>query len=339
MMPVNEETVMIPVNDKTLIRKEGIGVIYFSGGCFWCLEKYMRAIPGVIKVTSGYANGLQNIKPDFKRVNTGVTGYQDAVRVEYDQTKISLEAILFAYFRIIDPTIENRQGKYKGTQYQAGIYYSDRASGKKVLLVADVERLRHTDFNVETAPLTSFYDAEEEHQQYLAKHPEKKCDLSQNLFDMVSNMIVDPANFPHLGATKLKKRLTEKQYSVTQNNDTETPFDNPYWDKFEKGIYVDVVTGEPLFSSTDKYKSSYGWPAFSKVIDENSIIYTLFSYQGKSWVGLNSRTGNSHLGRVSYDDPESPTGNRYSINSASLKFIPYDKMEKKGYGFLMERVK
>ena len=330
---------MISVCDDTYIEEKGKAVIYLAGGCFWAMEKYMQSIPGVIKVTSGYANGLRNINPTYKRVAKGTSGYQMAVRVEYDPTRISLEAILFAYFRVIDPTVENGKGKYKGSQYQTGIYFSDKTSGKKVLLVSNVERLRHTEFKVETAPLDSFYDAEGECQNYLEKHPDAESQISQNMIDMVSKMIVNPANYPHPGVARLKKKLTEQQFRVTQSRETETPFENLYWDKFEKGIYVDIVTGEPLFSSTDKYKCSYGWPTFSRVIDENALVYSAFSYQGKTWVGLSSRTGNTHLGRFFYDDPESPTGKRYSINSAALRFIPLDKMEKRGYSFLKVLVK
>jgi peptide methionine sulfoxide reductase msrA/msrB len=330
---------MISVHDDTYIQEKGKAVIYLAGGPFWALEKYMQAIPGVIKVTSGYVNGLRNIKPSYKRVSKGTSGYQIAVRVEYSQAKISLEAILFAYFRVIDPTVENGQGKYKGSQYQTGIYFSDQTSGRKVLLVSNVERLRHTEFKVETVPLVSFYEAEEDCQNYLEKHPDAESQISQNMIGMVSRMIVNPANYPHPGRVILKKRLTEEQYRVTQMSETETPFKNQYWDKFEKGIYADIVTGEPLFTSTDKYKCSSGWPTFSRVIDENSLVYSAFTYQGKAWVGLSSRTGNTHLGRFFYDDPESPTGYRYSINSASLHFIPYEKMEKKGYSFLKVLVK
>jgi len=330
---------MIPVHDDTYVQEDGKAVIYLAGGCFSAMNKYMQSIPGVIKVTCGYANGLRNIKPTFKRLANGTTGYQMAVRVEYDPTRTSLEAILFAYFRVIDSTVENGQGKYKGPQYQTGIYFSDQVSGKKVTLVSNVERLRHTEFKVETAPLNSFDDAEEEYQNHLEKHPEEECQISQEMIDMVSNMIVNPANFPYPGKKSLKKGLTEEQFRVTQKFETETPFENPYWDKFEKGIYVDVVTGEPLFSSADKYKSSYGWPTFSKVIDENSVVYTTFTDQDKTWVGLSSRTGNTNLGRFFSDDPESPTGKRYSINSASLRFIPYEEMDKKGYVFLKTLIK
>ena len=330
---------MISVHDDTYIQEKGKAVIYLAGGPFWALEKYMQAIPGVIKVTSGYVNGLRNIKPSYKRVSKGTSGYQIAVRVEYSQAKISLEAILFAYFRVIDPTVENGQGKYKGSQYQTGIYFSDQTSGRKVLLVSNVERLRHTEFKVETVPLVSFYEAEEDCQNYLEKHPDAESQISQNMIGMVSRMIVNPANYPHPGRVILKKRLTEEQYRVTQKFETEIPFNNLYWDKFEKGIYVDIVTGEPLFSSTDKYKSSYGWPTFSRAIDENTLVYSAFVYQGKTWVGLSSRTGNSHLGRIFSDDPESPTGKRYSINSASVRFIPLEKMEKRGYSFLMPLIK
>jgi len=330
---------MISVHDDTYIEEKGKAVIYLAGGPFFALEKYMQAIPGVIKVTSGYVNGLRNIRPSYKRVSKGTSGYQIAVRVEYTQAKISLEAILYAYFRVIDPTVENGQGKYKGTQYQTGIYFTDKSSSRKVLLVSNVERLRHTEFKVETAPLDSFYEAEEDCQHYLEKHPREESHISQNMIDMVSRMIVNPANYPHPGRVILKKKLTDEQYRVTQNFETETPFNNLYWDKFETGIYVDVVTGEPLFTSIDKYKCSSGWPTFSKVIDENSLVYSSFVYQGKTWVGLSSRTGNTHLGRFFYDDPASPTGKRYSINSASLTFIPLEKMEKRGYSFLMPLIK
>jgi len=333
---VNEEKAeMADAIDLTYTKKDGIEVIYLAGGCFWGLEKLMQSLPGVVDVVSGYANGKADIVPSYTVVSTGVTGYRETVRVEYDPEVISLDAILFAYFHVIDPTIQNQQGNDIGTQYQTGVYYTDEASRTTVERIGAIEQARHEKFVVEFEPLERFYDAEEYHQDYLVKNPLGYCHISSDEMNSVAEMIVDPGKYPLPPLAEIKAKLTEQQFNVTQEDATEIAFMNEYWDNHERGMYVDIVTGEPLFSSADKFDSGTGWPSFTKPIDENTVRFIEdFSYDMVR-VEARSRAGNSHLGHVFYNDPVSPTGTRYCINSAALRFIPYEEMEAEGYTYLM----
>lgn len=320
--------------DKTYEKRDGIDVIYLAGGCFWGLEKLMQSIPGVVDVVSGYANGSANVVPTYNRVIRGNTGYRETVRVEYDPSAISLDALLFAYFHVIDPTIENAQGNDRGTQYQTGVYYTDASSQATVERVAAIERSRSDIFVVEIEPLERFFDAEEYHQDYLDKNPLGYCHISKNEMQSASKMVVDPGDYPRPSDTQIREMLTDLQYRVTQNGDTEMAFNNPYWDNHEKGIYVDVVTGEPLFSSQNKFDSGTGWPSFTQPIDENTIRLIVDRSLLMKRTEVRSRAGNSHLGHVFYQDPTSPNGVRYCINSAALRFVPLEEMENEGYGYL-----
>ena len=324
-------------SDRTYTKKDGNDVIYLAGGCFWGLEKLMQSIPGVISTTAGYANGKTDVTPDYRVVSTGKSGFREAVRVIYDPLKVSLDAILFFYFGAIDPTVENKQGNDRGSQYQTGVYYVDEASKMIVMRIAEIERKRYPAFKVEIEPLRSFYDAEEYHQKYLDKNPGGYCHIGADTFKKAANMIIDPGRYQRPEEDKLKSLLDETAYRVTQKGDTEPAFQNAFWDKKDKGIYVDIVTGEPLFTSLDKYQSSCGWPAFSKSVDENAVISREDRSFGMRRTEVKSRAGNSHLGHVFPGDRESPTGTRFCINSASLRFIPFDEMEKEGYGYLMSK--
>jgi peptide methionine sulfoxide reductase msrA/msrB len=324
--------------DETYIKQEGIEVIYLAGGCFWGMEKLMQSIEGVVDVVSGYANGSAEVEPTYNKVITGDTGYRETVRVEYDPNEISLDALLFAYFNIIDPTIRNAQGNDRGTQYQTGVYYTDEASQAVVERVAAVERERSERFEVEIEPLARFYTAEEYHQDYLDKNPSGYCHISPEEISMTGEMIIDPGNYPLPSEEMITDKLTELQYNVTQNAATEPAFNNPYWDHYERGIYVDIVTGEPLFSSRDKFKSGTGWPSFTQPIDENTVRFIQDNTLGMQRTEVRSRAGNSHLGHVFYNDTSSPSGTRFCINSAALRFIPYEEMEGKGYAYLLDYV-
>ena len=325
--------------DHTYIKKDGIEVIYLAGGCFWGLEKLMQSIPGVVDVVSGYANGRADLVPTYTKVTAGDTGYRETVRVEYDPATVSLDAILFAYFMVIDPTIENAQGIDIGTQYQTGVYYVNEAGKAAVSRITEIEKERFSKFVVEIEALERFYDAEEYHQDYLNKNPNGYCHISSDEMHVVGEMIVDPGDYQRPSETEIKAMLTELQYSVTQENSTETAFNNVYWDNHADGIYVDVVTGEPLFSSRDKFDSGSGWPSFTTPIDENTLRLIKDTSSGMQRVEVRSRAGNSHLGHVFYDDPSSPNGTRYCINSAALLFIPYEEMANEGYAYLLESVK
>lgn len=324
--------------DQTYVQKEGIEAIYLAGGCFWGMEKLMQSIPGVVDVVSGYANGDSDIVPSYTKVTMGDTGYRETVRVEYDPTQVSLDAILFAYFMVIDPTIENAQGNDIGTQYQTGVYYVDDASKLTVERVAAIEKARNEKFVVEIEALERFYDAEEYHQDYLMKNPGGYCHISQTEIQVISEMIVDPGDYQRPSDAQIKAALTDLQYSVTQESGTELAFNNEYWDNHEKGIYVDVVTGEPLFSSNDKFDSGTGWPSFTRPIDENTLRLLEDDSYDMQRIEVRSRAGNSHLGHVFYNDPISPNGTRYCINSAALRFIPYEEMTDEGYAYLLEYV-
>jgi peptide methionine sulfoxide reductase msrA/msrB len=334
-----KETTMTQIGiDNTYEKQDGINVIYLAGGCFWGLEKLMQSIPGVVDVVSGYANGSAEVVPTYNRVIQGNTGYRETVRVEYDPSVVSLDALLFAYFHVIDPTVENAQGNDRGTQYQTGVYYTDASSQSTVTRIAAIERARSDRFVVEIEPLERFYDAEEYHQDYLDKNPLGYCHISQNEMQSASEMIVDPGDYIRPTDAQIRAILTDLQYRVTQNDDTEMAFNNTYWDNHEQGIYVDVVTGEPLFSSQDKFDSGTGWPSFTEPIDENTIRLIVDRSFLMKRTEVRSRAGNSHLGHVFYNDPTSPSGTRYCINSAALRFVPLEQMEAEGYGYLVSYV-
>ncbi|NCB28184.1 MAG: peptide-methionine (R)-S-oxide reductase [Clostridia bacterium] len=309
-------------------------VIYLAGGCFWGMEKLMQSIAGVTDVVSGYANGTGEQDARYETVVRGNTGFRETVRVTYDPAKVSLDALLLAYFYVIDPTIENRQGNDVGTQYQTGIYYTDDDAKATVERIAALEKGRVDNFSVEIKPLKNFYSAEEYHQHYLDKHPGGYCHIPTDEIELFSKLQIDPGDYRKPANEVIRDKLTEEQYQVTQNSATERPFRNAYWDSHEKGIYVDVVTGEPLFTSLDKFDSACGWPAFSAPIEEPSVVTKTDLSHGMLRTEVRSRAGDSHLGHVFEDDPESPTGTRYCINSASLRFVPYDEMETQGYGYL-----
>ena len=313
-------------------------VIYLAGGCFWGLEHLMQSIPGVIDAQSGYANGTGAEDANYSAVCSGKTGFRETVRVEYDPEQISLDALLLAYFYVIDPTVENRQGYDVGTQYQTGIYYTNDTAKETVERIVEIEKGRYEKFFVETGPLLNFYPAEEYHQNYLENNPKGYCHIPVWKINMFKDMRIDPGDYQKPSDELIREKLTDEQYRVTQQSDTEFPFENEYWDTFEKGIYVDIVTGEPLFSSADKFESSCGWPAFSKPIEEPAILRFNDNSYGLKRVEVRSRAGDSHLGHVFNGDPDSPNGVRYCINSAALRFIPYEDMEAEGYGYLKEVV-
>lgn len=205
--------------------------------------------------------------------------------------------------------------------------------------ITEIERSRASEFHVEISPLLNYYPAEEYHQNYLEKNPYGYCHIPWEEIQLFSKLRIDPGDYQKPAADTIRDNLTAQQYAVTQKNDTEYPFSNEYWDHFAKGIYVDIVTGEPLFSSTDKFESSCGWPAFSKPIEAPALVELEDNSHGMQRIEVRSRAGDSHLGHVFENDPESPNGVRYCINSASLRFIPYSRMEEEGYGYLLELIK
>ena len=334
-----EKRMSINFKDDTYVKENGTGVIYLAGGCFWGLEKLMQAIPGVVRATSGYANGDPKIKPTYNEVCSGKTGYRETVRVEYKKEKISLDAILFAFFGAIDPTVRNKQGNDVGSQYQTGVYYADEESAKTVDHIANIEKSRYKNFAVEIKALELFYDAEEYHQDYLDKNPGGYCHITPAEINQVAKITIDPAKYRRPSNDEIVKKLSKEQYRVAVESGTEPSFKNEFWNHMEKGIYVDIITGEPLFSSKDKFESSCGWPAFSKAIDPNTVIYIKDNTFGMRRIEVRSRAGNSHLGHVFYGDPDSPNGTRFCINSASLRFIPFIAIEKEGYGYLLNQLK
>ncbi|MEG1010267.1 MAG: peptide-methionine (R)-S-oxide reductase MsrB [Ruthenibacterium sp.] len=318
--------------DGTYEKKEGTAVIYLAGGCFWGMEKLCAALPGVLDAVSGYANGTGDTTPTYALVCTGGTGFRETVRVVYDPAVLRLEQLLEAYFLVIDPTVSNRQGNDTGTQYQTGLYYNDADSEAVVERVVAAESKKYKTFAVEHGPLVNFYDAEAYHQDYLAKNPGGYCHIPQVEIDDIAALIAAENAYEKPAQSKLRETLSAQQYEVTQNAATERAFTGEYWDNHETGIYVDITTGQPLFRSSDKYDSSCGWPSFTAPITEEVVQYLTDNSHSMTRTEVKSALGDAHLGHVFEGDPESPTGTRYCINSASLRFVPKSEMEAQGYG-------
>lgn len=195
-------------------------VIYLAGGCFWGMEQLMQSIPGVIDAESGYANGTCEADADYKTVCKGETGFREAVRVEYDPGQVSLDALLLAYFYVIDPTVENRQGNDRGSQYQTGVYYTNESAKETVERIAEIERGRSEKFFVEIGPLKNYYPAEEYHQNYLEKNPNGYCHIPRAEMELFSRLRIDPGDYQKPAAESIRDKLTAEQYRVTQESGT-----------------------------------------------------------------------------------------------------------------------
>lgn len=291
--------------------------IYLAGGCFWGVQKYFDQFDGVVSTEVGYANGPGNA-PSYHQVCNS-SGHAETVRVDYDERGMSLRRLLEYYFMVIDPLSVNRQGNDRGIQYRTGVYYTDEEQLPEIRAVFEREREKAgAPLAVEVEPLRNFCTAEEYHQKYLDKNPGGYCHIPPKMFAM--------------GKEALRQRIGDLAYEVTQHAATERAFTGRYDEFFEKGIYVDVVSGEPLFSSADKYDSGCGWPAFSRPISASALVERTDASYGMMRTEVRSSEADSHLGHVFPDGPEKTGGLRYCINSAALRFIPYAEMEAEGYG-------
>lgn len=325
--------------------------IYLAGGCFWGTEAFLRRLPGVVSCEVGYANGNGTaVNPSYEQVCSGATGHAETVRVTYDPVRITLPLLIRAYLTTVDPTSMNRQGNDAGVQYRTGIYWSDPNDERIVRAVLyqlgrELLATGRGSVAIEAAPLAEFWPAEDYHQDYLERNPGGYCHVDlggaerfvaehAREFAMASHAYARP------GDDEVRARLDDLAFEVTQHATTERPFSHPYDASFEPGIYVDRVSGEPLFSSADKFDSGCGWPAFARPIAETAVTERADpSVPGHPRVEVRSGTADSHLGHVFADGPVELGGLRYCINGAALEFIPLGEMDERGYGYLKGAVR
>ncbi|MEK6538246.1 MAG: peptide-methionine (R)-S-oxide reductase MsrB [Nitrospirota bacterium] len=303
----------------------------FAGGCFWCMEPPFEGLDGILEVVAGYTGG-QIKDPSYEEVCEGDTGHAEAVQITYDPSKITYDNILDVFWRQIDPTDAGGQFVDRGPQYRTAIFYhTDEQEMLAEKSKAELERSGRYKKPVvtEILPIAEFYMAEEYHQDYYKK--ESLRYKSYRKHSGRDQVLKELWQYQRPAEEVLRKRLTPLQFKVTQETGTERPFDNEYWDNKREGIYVDIVSGEPLFSSCDKFDSGTGWPSFTKPLEPENIVEKEDKSHSMVRTEVRSRRAGSHLGHIFPDGPQ-PTGLRYCINSAAIRFIPKEEMEKEGYG-------
>ncbi|MBT6955171.1 MAG: peptide-methionine (R)-S-oxide reductase MsrB [Candidatus Jacksonbacteria bacterium] len=339
----------------TAVTSENTAIAYFAGGCFWCIESDFEKLPGVIESISGYMGGTEQ-QPSYEQVAAGSTSHRESIKVLYDSTQHSYEELVLYYFRHVDPTDDSGSFYDRGNQYAPAIYYQtaeEKTAIEKVIKNLQKQMVYKKPIVVDIQKADEFWQAEDYHQDYYKKNPLRykhyrtgsgRDSYLESIWGNTDSMPQDentkpvassPTNNRWQRYTKpsqeeLKRTLEPLQYNVTQEEGTETPFKNEYNSNEAAGIYVDILSGEPLFSSTHKYKSGTGWPSFWQPIDEQFIVKKKDFFLIFPRTEIRSRYSDSHIGHV-FDDGPDPTGLRYCMNSAAMRFVAKENMQKEGY--------